>query len=171
MGEWLLGFWKRGGAAADALVVRLFNVYGPGETNPHVIPDILELMRKGDGLPVGNLAPRRDYIYVDDVSDILVQLLSLEGLNSTVNVGTGKSWRVDELITALGTITGRPLRAETDPRKLRKTDRENLQADISRLHSLLPHATPRSLDEGLAQLLAAEGLIVGSPADRPASRT
>jgi UDP-glucose 4-epimerase len=168
MGEWLLRFWRVGGAAADTTVARLFNVYGPGETNAHVIPDILHMIRRGNTLPVGNLAPRRDYVYVDDVADILVQLLKFEGRDSIVNVGTGRSWRVDELITAIGAITGRPLHAETDARRLRPNDRENLQADISRLQSLLPRVTPRSLNEGLAQLLSAEGLLQGS-AHEPAA--
>jgi UDP-glucose 4-epimerase len=159
MGEWLVHLWKTNGAAADIVVVRLFNVYGPGETNAHVIPDILAMLRKQNRLHLGNLTTRRDYVYVDDVADILVQLLRIEGLNSTVNLGTGKSWRVEELVTAMGTITGRPLQVETDPRRLRPSDRKNLQADISHLQSLIPQFVPRSLNEGLGELLSAEGFL------------
>ena len=45
-------------------VARLFNVYGPGETNPHLIPTIIEQARRGPGAPPrqprdeSNLRPR-----------------------------------------------------------------------------------------------------------------
>ena len=40
-----------------ATTVRLFNVIGPGETNPHLIPAIVAQLRNGDGvLQLGNVA-------------------------------------------------------------------------------------------------------------------
>lgn len=48
MGEWLVLFQGDRDPSLDARVARLFNAYGPGETNPHVLPDILGHMRHGD---------------------------------------------------------------------------------------------------------------------------
>ena len=157
-GEWLLRLWKAEGVDAETVVMRLFNIYGPGETNPHVIPHILERMHEGDPLPLGNLSPRRDYIYVEDVARVIVELVARDGPGCTVNVGTGSSWSVADLVARLRTLSGRSLRVDGDPARWRASDRENLQADISLLRSLLPDLTPRSLDAGLAQLLESEGL-------------
>src|SRR6266704_2832270 len=45
--------------------VRLSNVYGPNETNPHVVPEILSQIKQGsDIIALGNVKPKRDYIYV-----------------------------------------------------------------------------------------------------------
>lgn len=44
-----------------ACVVRLFNVIGPGETNPHVLPEIVAQLKAGrTTLSLGNLDAKRD---------------------------------------------------------------------------------------------------------------
>ena len=59
-------------AAFDDAAARLFNVYGPRETNPHILPEILSQVQKGQHtLKLGNIAPKRDYIYVRDVAHAL----------------------------------------------------------------------------------------------------
>src|SRR5690606_36433472 len=52
-----------------AVIVRLFNVVGPGETNPHLLPEILAQLKAGRStVRLGNLSPRRDYIHVEDAA-------------------------------------------------------------------------------------------------------
>ena len=50
-------------------VARMFNLYGPGETNAHVIPDILNEIARGPILRLGNIDAIRDYLYVDDAKE------------------------------------------------------------------------------------------------------
>src|SRR5439155_2778218 len=51
-------------------VARLFNVYGPRETNPHVLPEVLDQLKSGGcTLRLGNLWPLRDFVFVEDVAD------------------------------------------------------------------------------------------------------
>ena len=47
---------------------RLFNGYGRRETNPHVIPDILEQLPNGDTIKLGDVEPKRDFIHTSDIS-------------------------------------------------------------------------------------------------------
>jgi UDP-glucose 4-epimerase len=146
--------YERGLIAAPR-VARLFNVYGPGETNPHVIPDILDHMSRGDELPLGNLEPRRDYVFVEDVADAVVRLVELDGPEVVVNVGTGRSWSVTDLVDQLGEISGRSLRALADPAKVRPSDRPELRADNRRLTTLFPDFRFTPLSEGLCTLVPA----------------
>ena len=49
--------------------MRLFNVVGPGETNPHLLPEMIAQLKAGrTGISVGNLSPKRDYIHVKDAA-------------------------------------------------------------------------------------------------------
>src|SRR6185295_5715934 len=66
-------------------IARLFNVYGPEETNTHVLPDIMVGLKAGGPLRLGNLEPLRDYIFVDDVADALVRLGQYRGNMDTFN--------------------------------------------------------------------------------------
>ena len=112
----------------DARIIRLFNVVGPGETNPHVLPAILAQALAGvRTLRLGNCTPRRDYIHVSDAAEgfIAVALRAKNGSPhvDVVNVGTGNSYSVYELVAKLGEITGQPFKIETDSARLRQADR------------------------------------------------
>ncbi len=158
-GEWMVRLWRSSGVAAAPVVARLFNVYGPGETNPHVIPHLCASMRAGDVLPLGNVDAKRDYTYVDDVAGALVALLDSDAGDLTVNVGAGRSWSVAEVVEHLARLTGRDLRIRVEPDRLRRSDRPNLEADPTQLRQLVPGATTTSLEAGLGLLLQAEGLL------------
>ena len=156
-GELLLRAWSEttGGVGVAA---RLFNLVGPGETNPHLLPDICTALRAGDVLNLGNLTPRRDYVYVDDVAWVLAQLAERPDAPSPVNVGTGVSTSVEEIVELLRGLTGRDLRVAQDQAKLRPVDRPNLQSRIDRLVRFLPDFRPTPLSESLQRVLDSEGL-------------
>jgi UDP-glucose 4-epimerase len=156
-GEHLVRLAQQRGLIAPPRVARFFNVYGPGETNPHVLPDIFRHMGQGDDLALGNLEPRRDYVFVEDVADVVVRLVELDGPEVVVNVGTGRSWSVADLVEQLGAISGRPLRAVSDPGKLRSSDRPDLRADTRRIMTLFPDLQLTPLSEGLRRTLRTIG--------------
>src|SRR3990172_11074954 len=54
----------------DTVAVRLSNVYGPRETNPHVVPEIMSQLRAGaSAVRLGNIDPMRDFIYTRDAAE------------------------------------------------------------------------------------------------------
>src|SRR5690606_5951251 len=117
-----------------AAIIRLFNVIGPGETNPHVLPAIISQLLAGRRtLQLGNCHPRRDYINVEDVvSGIQAIAFGLDASPGVdvVNLGTGFSYSVYSLVEQLSEIVGDELTIESDPARVRATDRALLQADI-----------------------------------------
>ena len=154
--EQLLDLARRRYPRARFLAARLFNVFGPGETNPHVLPDIFADLRRGQPLRLGNLDPRRDYVYALDVADLLRRLADYPGSETVFNVGTGRGTSVAELIAELQAILGRPLDVEQDPAKVRPVERMNLVADISRARKELGWAPAHSLRDGLRRLVERE---------------
>lgn len=160
-GEWLLRYARQAGLRAAVRVPRFFNVIGPGETNPHVLPAIIEQLRTSDVIQLGNLDPKRDYIFVGDIAAAVVALLERDGDDDlTVNVGTGRSCSVREVVEVAADLLGRPLRIEVDPARVRATDRPNLQASVQRLDALLPDRPRTSLRDGLRALLRSEGFTL-----------
>lgn len=158
-GEWLLAFRAKQRAALDVRVARLFNVYGPGDANAHVLPAILEQMRGSDAISLGDTTPRRDYNFVDDVAVTLCDLMEWGGGPVTVNIGSGTSTSVSEIVTAIGQITGRTLTIARDPDRLRPIDRPELLADTATLRALLPNRHVTSIVDGLRRTLEHVGLV------------
>ncbi|HKW59418.1 MAG TPA: NAD-dependent epimerase/dehydratase family protein [Candidatus Dormibacteraeota bacterium] len=142
-------FAKRDGLRVA--VARLFNTYGPGETNPHLIPAVIDQVMAGGRLRVGNIDTRRDYVHVDDVAQALA---AMAGRTETLNVGSGRAISGHEVIAAVGRAVGRPLEVETDASRLRKVDRPLLLSDPSRAADVLGWRAEMAFDQGIADLVS-----------------
>ena len=140
--ELAAGFAARTGTAVG--IARLFNVFGPGETNAHFIPSLICQMKSGEPVRLGNLSSRRDYVFVDDVADALLRLAryGLDGQSATVNVGSGRAYSGNEVVEALAGLAEAGVAPVTDPSRLRPVDRPVLLADPTLAQKLLDW-TPR----------------------------
>ncbi|TVV73599.1 NAD-dependent epimerase/dehydratase family protein [Sphingomonas solaris] len=140
----------------EAVVVRLFNVVGPGETNPHILPEIIKQLRDGARtLRLGNTAPKRDYIYVGDAAAGFIAAGTRplpEGQRIvTANLGTHSEYSVDEMVAKIGAVIGETVTIETDPAKVRKSDRPHLLADNSRFKATFGWAPKHDVDASIRE--------------------
>jgi UDP-glucose 4-epimerase len=135
--------------------VRIFNVIGRRETNPHVVPEIVGQLQSGsESLRLGNLRTRRDYTDVMDVTAALHLLLeSPLGDHTIFNLGSGRSVSVSELVQLCEKLLGRSIVIELEPAKLRTTDRAELVADATVLRRTTGWEPARSLAETVEELL------------------
>jgi UDP-glucose 4-epimerase len=137
------------------LSVRIFNVIGRRETNPHVVPEIVGQLRSGStSVRLGNLEARRDYTDVVDVAAALQRLTGAPpGAATPVNLGSGRSVSVAELVQACEQVLDRSIEIEVEPRRLRETDRIELVANSRLLYETTGWEPARSLPETLNELL------------------
>jgi UDP-glucose 4-epimerase len=146
-------------------VARLFNVFGPGETNPHLIPAIISQAEKSDELKLGNLSTQRDYIFVDDVAQGLIDLATTplqQGL-ITCNLGAERAVDGTQIVETVARLMGRELSVVSDPKRMRASDRPLLLSDCSLAHSILGWSARCSLEDGLRAAIAeptAAGVLV-----------
>ena len=119
--RWVEHFAVRRGFSA--VVARLSNVVGPGETNPHVVPEIVAQLKAGHRtIALGNLTSRRDYLDVSDAARGLATLTvaqgGLAGETKVINLGSGGTHSVSEVLDLLRKVPGVPtLRGQGDRRK------------------------------------------------------
>jgi UDP-glucose 4-epimerase len=140
-----------------AIIARIFNVIGTRETNPHVVPELVEQLR-AHAAPVrlGNVQTKRDYTDVRDVAVALHNLLiSPPDTADTFNIGSGRSTSVADLVRESEVVLGRPIAVEVEHRRLRAQDRAELVADATLLRETTGWRPTRSLRETLAELLTA----------------
>jgi UDP-glucose 4-epimerase len=140
-----------------AVTVRLFNVVGPGETNPHLLPEIVAQLKAGHtSISLGNLWPKRDYIHVKDAAQGFAAA-ALEGSvrlgeTVTVNLGTANSYSVAEIVRKLRRISGCAFRLRQDRSRMRASDRPILAADNTRIQSLFGWRAQHTIDDALSDL-------------------
>jgi UDP-glucose 4-epimerase len=147
-------------------VARLFNVYGPGETNPHLIPTIIEQAKRGPELHLGNLETSRTYVHVGDAVEALVALAgaACERGHAVCNIGGARGYRGKEIVEAIGRRMKRDLVVALDETRFRRSDRPWLAADLSRAASEMNWRPTTNFDDGLAETIErplASGVKVG----------
>lgn len=146
----------RTGVASAA--ARLFNVYGPYETQPHLIPEIIRQLAAGARtLKLGNLDPARDYIHGEDIASGLHALSEKMAPGYLpYNIGTGVEWTVRDVVSMCEKALGTTITIEQDPARMRPSDRPHLVADNGRLKQATGWRPKWSFEDGLADLLKRE---------------
>ncbi|MEU0519359.1 NAD(P)-dependent oxidoreductase [Streptosporangium sp. NPDC006007] len=134
---------------------RLFNVYGPGDPHPHLLPEVLRQLRNGSVLRLGDLESARDFVYVEDAAEALIALLHI-GEAGVFNVGTGTAVSGRELVQTVAAVIGREVEIERDHGRLRRRVRPNLCAAPDRLRELVPWWPHVSFGGGIRYTVEAE---------------
>src|SRR3954451_25239672 len=103
-----------------ATVLRPFNTYGPHQSARAILPTIITQALAGDTLRLGALDPRRDLTYVEDTVEGFIAAASSEAaIGRTIQLGTGESVSVGELVALVGAVLGRELTVDTDQARVR----------------------------------------------------
>jgi UDP-glucose 4-epimerase len=141
---------------------RLFNVYGPGNLNPNVVPMLMDQVWRDEPLLIGNTWPKRDYVHVYDVAEAMMRLSRWRPGFWAYNVGTGVGTSVGHLAGLLTRLAGSNRMYEHDPARTRAED-GHLVSDPSRLITSTGWRPRVELADGLAWL--AHDLMASSGAE------
>jgi NAD dependent epimerase/dehydratase len=145
--------------------LRPFNTFGPRQSLRAVIPTVLaQLIAGAESLHLGSLSPRRDFTYVSDTVDGFVKAVThdLEP-GEVVQLGTGTSVSIGELVELCQRVTGTDISVSTDDARVRPkgSEVEVLLSDPSYAGALLDWSPTVSLEQGLqrtAEWLTRRGL-------------
>jgi nucleoside-diphosphate-sugar epimerase len=134
-----------------AVIFRPFNVYGLGQSEKFLIPSIIRQARLSDVIEVQDTKPSRDYVYVEDLLAALNCAITTDIELEVVNIGTGRSYSVLELIETLGIVSNRKYKIRSAMIE-RQSEIMHTQADNSRAREILNWEPQWSLQSGLEVL-------------------
>lgn len=154
--EHYLDFYRRQHGLEPA-VFRFFNIFGPRQDPSSPYSGVISIFteRAQAGLPItvfGDGEQTRDFVYVGDLVQVLVQALEAEWLEAgPVNVGLNRATSLKQLLTAIGEVLGEM--PTVNYAEARAGDIRHSRANNARLllRYEFPEATP--LREGVARLL------------------
>ena len=137
-----------------AVALRYFNVYGEGQSlsNPYtgVIAIFLSRIKNGNRPIVFEDGKQsRDFIYVKDVAKI--NAMSLEKGSGAINVGTGKSTSLLQMIDIINRDLGTDIKADVTE-EFRAGDNRHDFADLSTFRKNFGSFDFTPLDRGMASL-------------------
>ncbi|MGB2713495.1 MAG: NAD-dependent epimerase/dehydratase family protein [Vicinamibacterales bacterium] len=137
------------------VILRPFSVYGPWEAASRLIPTAMLAALEDRELPLTPLGYRRDLVYVDDVVDAcLMAAVQDVAPGEILNVGTGRHWTNEEVISTIERVCGRPIRVRVGQFQPRLSDTSHWVADTSKTERVLGWKATRTLEAGLAETVA-----------------
>ena len=121
-------------------IVRPFNIYGPGMSEGHVIPDLIKKIRSttkaGEEIEIiGSGEETRSFCYIDDFIDGLMIARKKGEHRGIYNVGTPQETSIRHLIDMLQSIMGYSV-VISEKNQWREGDLLRRRPDISKLEEL-----------------------------------
>jgi nucleoside-diphosphate-sugar epimerase len=139
------------------VIARPFNYTGVGQSESFLLPKIVShFRRRADKVELGNLDVWRDFSDVRSVVQAYRGLLDIRPLGQTVNVCSGKSYSLREILAICQAITGHEIQVEVNSAFVRANEVKTLCGDNSRLRALLGTWDTPPLEETLRWMLMAD---------------
>jgi nucleoside-diphosphate-sugar epimerase len=135
------------------VTLRLFSVYGPWEEPTRLIPTVIRRARAG--LPLEMVAPdvARDFVYIGDVLQALLDFDRLRRADgAVVNLGTGVETTLREVVELVQDLFGHRSQVVWGGMPARQWDTTRWVADRSKAAQFLNWAPSVGLREGLARM-------------------
>jgi nucleoside-diphosphate-sugar epimerase len=137
----------------ENVCLRYFNIFGPRQDPTSQYSGVMAkfctaFLEETEPVIFGDGTQSRDFTYVDNA--VQANLLACEAPAASgrvFNVGTGDRINLNQVVEALGRISGKPLKPRYDPP--RDGDIRDSQADISRARAVLGYEPTVALEEGL----------------------
>ena len=120
----------------DLSIVRLFSIYGP-HSPPHlVITKIIKYILSENEIRLGNLFPKRDFLYVKDAVNAIELILRKTKGFTVYNVGSGKSYSIRQICNISNEINKINIPILSIKSKSRKKEIINVISDNKKLRKL-----------------------------------
>jgi UDP-glucuronate 4-epimerase len=139
----------RPGCSTTVVALRYFTVYGPRQRDDMFIQRLLTAAVTGQAIQIyGDGTQRRDFTYVNDAVAATVAAATAPLSTSVLNVGSGRSVRLTDVVDQARRLVGQPIAVETLPAA--NGDVHATCADVSRVRSVLGWEPETELITGMA---------------------
>ncbi|MBF6033277.1 GDP-mannose 4,6-dehydratase [Pseudomonas sp. P155] len=139
------------------VIARPFNYTGVGQAENFLLPKIVShFLRKAPRIELGNLDVWRDFSDVRALVKAYRGLIDAKPLGQIVNVSSGQTHSLREVIELCTSLTGHDIEVDVNPAFVRANEVKTLCGDNSKLRDLVPGWATAPLSETLSWMLTAD---------------
>lgn len=146
-------FWEH---QLPVVVLRPFNTFGPFETLPYFIPEMIRQCLKEPMIHVGNLEASRDFTFIRDTADAMIKALETENIDGEIiNIGSGQPHKMKDILTLIKEGThSENKQVVLNESRLRPRDLQTLVADAEKARKLLGWTPTTMFEDGIRETIA-----------------
>ena len=133
--------------------LRIFNPYGYFQKEDFLIPTIVKQALTSNTIEVRDIRPKRDYIYIEDLTLLLKNILNVSDSKGIYNVGTGNSHSISEIISIVEAILNKKFHIKTIA-KPRENEVLDCYADIKKAKNKFNWSPTIDLLDGLKKYVS-----------------
>jgi nucleoside-diphosphate-sugar epimerase len=136
------------------IITRPFNYTAPGHGEQFVIPKIAKaFINKEATLELGNTNVFREYNSIDYVVKIYFELMKSNINSQIVNIASGKTHSLQEIISIFTNKSGHNLKVQINPKFFRKDEIKSLSGSTKKLKKIIKYLPTNSIEEVVDQFL------------------
>lgn len=136
------------------VITRPFNYTGIGQPEHHLIPKIIHHFRsRASIIQLGNMHVYREFNDVRMAAKVYSQLLTHAEPGTTVNICTGKTYNLTDILALASDITGHTLQVQINQNLVRANDPPILAGDPTQLNQMIPNLPSYTLRDTLSWML------------------
>jgi len=139
------------------VTARPFNTFGPRQSARAIIPTLITQIEAGQKeIRLGNLLPTRDFNYVKDTVQGLIQLAACKNIEGeVVNVGSGTEISIHKLAETVIKMMGSDAKVISDEQRIRPeaSEVQRLVCDNSKIKKLTGYTPVYSLEQGMTETI------------------
>ena len=144
----------------DYVWLRFFYVYGLNQRKYTIISTIIDNLLKKKNIKIKNPTAKNDYVYIDDVIDALIKSINIRRINSIINIGSGKTTSIYDLIRKLENFLSKDNKLSRKILKNRKIKKSPSKKSYNYKSKKLINWFPKyNIDRGLKKILKIKKLI------------
>ena len=132
----------------NVVILRPFNAYGLNQKENFLIPSIIKQINTSKVINVKNLESKRDFIYIKDLVDAIVKAINLEKNFEVLNIGSGVSYSVTEVIKIIQQVKGTSFQVKSSE-EIQDGEILYTCADIAKAKKLLNWTPIWTLEKGI----------------------
>ena len=137
---------------ATIFITRPFNYTGIGQPSNFIVPKIVDHFCKKKPLELGKLSSRREFNDISFVCEAYRRLLRVDAPSQILNICSGRSISIEEVIKMMEDISGYSIEVTTNPKFIRNNDIENLQGSPQKLFKLIGEIEQKPFEETLKEM-------------------
>ena len=131
----------------NVVILRPFNIFGETLDEGFLISNLINSLNNNKIVTITNELSKRDFLFIQDLIDLILKIIEYDFKFEIFNVGSGKSYSFKQIVEMIEKISNKKLKLEFNYDE--ENCIKNIVADISKISDKIGWKPNISFDDGI----------------------